>query len=129
MNLLNIKVYNSQEFKELQLILKNLYIENSNNPVFYNELNDAIVSFVTKIMFSYLEDTEFRSDSFSCIIKKLPSSLKGTFDDENNVITISEEVINDIYNFILPRVIIAIFLPYSKRVSRFFTANIAAQSI
>lgn len=98
MTLLNKKVYNSQEFKELQLILKNLYIKNSNNPVSYNELNDAIVSFVTKIMFSYLEDTEFRSDSFSCIIKKLPSSLKGTFDDENNLITINEEVVNDIYN-------------------------------
>lgn len=98
MNLLNKKVYNSQEFKELQLILENLYIENSNNPVSYNELNDAIISFVRKIMFSYLEDTEFHKDKVSCVIKKLSSSFKGTFDDENNVITINEEVVHDIYN-------------------------------
>lgn len=98
MNLLNKKVYNSHEFKKMQLILKNLYLKKFTNPVSYNELNDAIISFVTKIMFSYLDGTEFCRDRFSCIIKKLPSSLKGAFDAENNVITINEEVANDIYN-------------------------------
>ena len=97
MELLNEKVINSKSFELLQLILKNRYIKNPNFSISYNEFEEIMIGFIEKIMGSYLEDTKFYKDKYSCVIKDLPSYHRGEFNPENNVITINKKVINDIY--------------------------------
>lgn len=97
MELLNEKVINSKSFELLQLILKNRYIKNTNFSISYNEFEEIMIAFIEKIMGSYLEDTKFYKDKYSCVIKDLPSYRRGEFNSENNVITINKKVINDIY--------------------------------
>jgi len=97
MELLNEKVINSKPFESLQSILKISYIKNSNLSIPYNEFEKLMIAFIEKIMGSYLENTEFYNDKYSCIIEDLPLYLKGKFNSKNNVITINKKVINDIY--------------------------------
>lgn len=97
MELLNEKVINSKSFELLQVILKNCYIKNTNFSISYNEFEEIMITFTEKIMGSYLEDTKFYKDKYSCVIKDLPSYRRGEFNSENNVITINKKVINDIY--------------------------------
>lgn len=96
MELLNEKVINSNSFKLLKLIIKKLYVKD-NNSISYNEFKETIVSFIETIMKSYLENTKYLNDKYSCIIKKLPTYRRGEFNPKNNVITINEAVIEDIY--------------------------------
>ena len=99
MELLNEKVINSKSFELLQLMLKKRYMKDNNSEFItsYNEFKNQIIIFVETIMKSLLEDTKYCNDKYSCIIKKLPSYYGGVFGLENNIITINEKVINDIY--------------------------------
>ena len=99
MELLNKKVINSKSFELLQSMFKNRYTKDNDSgfTMPYNEFRNEIIIFVETIMNSLLEDTKYCNDKYSCIIKKLPSYYGGDFDPENNVITINEKVINDIY--------------------------------
>lgn len=97
MELLNERVINSQYFKSLQLILKNRYIKKPNFIIYYNRFEEIIISFVEEIMYSYLKDTKYYNNEFSCVIKNLPSHIKGEFNPRDKKITINEKVIYDIY--------------------------------
>ena len=99
MELLNPRVINSDSFELFKIMIKKIYIKenNSKSIISYNEFKEAIVSFVEGIMKSYLEDTEYYKDKYSCIVKKLPTYRRGEFNSKNNIITINEAVIQDIY--------------------------------
>ena len=99
MELLNEKIIDSNSYKLLQLMIKKLYLK-ENNPesiISYNEFKEKIVAFVEVIMKSYLEDTKYLNDKYSCIIKELPSYRLGEFNSESNVIIINESVIKELY--------------------------------
>ena len=99
MELLNKKVINSKSFELLQSMFKKRYMKENNfeSIISYNEFKNEIIIFVETIMSSLLEDTEYCNDKYSCIVKKLPSYYGGDFNPKNNIITINEKVINDIY--------------------------------
>ena len=97
MELLKEKVINSRNFEILQLMLQEIY-SNQNHLLQYDNFKEIIIAFVEKIMFSYLENTKYYTDKYSCIIKDLPVYLRGEFNPNNNVITINEKVIKDIYS-------------------------------
>ena len=98
MDLLNDKVINSNSFRLLQLVVKNSYIKNPHFKVSYDEFRGIVIAFTEIVMKSYLEDTKFFNEKYSCVVKKIPSYRRGEFDLQNNEITINEDVINDIYS-------------------------------
>lgn len=97
MELLSEKVIRSRNFEILQLILQKIN-DNQKHLIQYDNFKEIIIAFVEKIMSSYLEDTKYYIDKYSCVIKNLPSYRRGEFNPKNNVITINEKVINDIYS-------------------------------
>ena len=97
MELLSEKVIRSRNFEILQLMLQKIN-DNQKHLIQYDNFKEIIIAFVEKIMSSYLEDTKYYIDKYSCVIKNLPSYRRGEFNPKNNVITINEKVINDIYS-------------------------------
>ena len=96
MELLSEKVIGSRNFEILQLMFQNIYT-NEQHLIQYSNFKEMLVVFVEKIMSTYLEDTEYYNDKYSCIVKELPSYRLGEFNSENNVIIINESVIKEIY--------------------------------
>lgn len=97
MELLSEEVIRSRNFEILQLMLQKIN-DNQKHLIQYDNFKEIIIAFVEKIMSSYLEDTKYYIDKYSCVIKNLPSYRRGEFNPKNNVITINEKVINDIYS-------------------------------
>lgn len=96
MELLSEKVISTRSFGILQLMFQNIYT-NEQHLIQYSNFKEILVAFVEKIMSSYLKDTKYHNDKYSCIVKKLPSYRLGEFNSENNVIIINESVIKEIY--------------------------------
>lgn len=97
MELLSEEVISSRNFEMLQLMFQNI-CNNQKHLIQYNNFKETLVAFIENIMSTYLEDTEYYKDKYSCIVKKLPTYRRGEFNPKNNIIIINEAVIQDIYS-------------------------------
>lgn len=99
MEILNETLINSKVFELLSIILKDHYEKRENfKPIIsYEEFKETIISFVKVTMRILLENSDFYNDKYDCIIKKMPLGRRGTFESNNNLITINEDVIERLY--------------------------------
>lgn len=79
--------------------MKNHYLNKEEfKPIIsYDEFKETIKAFIEKIMGTFLENTEYSNDKYSCTFKRMNLGYGGSFSPENNEITINEDVIKKLY--------------------------------
>lgn len=99
MDILNELILKNRYFEILSIVLKNHYLNKEEfRPIIsYNEFKETIKAFIEKIMETFIENTEYSNDKYSCTFKQMRLSRGGEFSPENNEITINEEVIKKLY--------------------------------
>lgn len=100
MDILNELILKNKYFKILSIVLKNHYLNKEEfRPIIsYNEFKETIKAFIEKIMETFLENTEYSNDKYSCNFKQMTLSRGGEFSLENNEITINEDAIKKLYH-------------------------------
>ncbi len=99
MDILNELILKNKYFYILSIVLKNHYLNKKEfKPIIsYDEFKETIKAFIEKIMETFLENTEYSNDKYSCTFKQMRRSKRGEFSLENNEITINEDAIKNIY--------------------------------
>ena len=100
MDILNELILKNKSFEILGIILKKHYLNKKElKPIIsYDEFKETIKTFIEKIMGTFLEDTDYYDDKYSCTCKQMRLSRRGEFSPENNEITINEDVIKELYH-------------------------------